>query len=435
MAKNLPASQSVIENRMRTDVQNELPDVNPFLRNSFLSALIVGFSGRIFDFTLMQNIIILQMFPDTATDEFLERWGSYKNISRNAATKADGLITMTGVGASSIPVLTQLSTSDGALYETLNAETISTEAISITTLTRSGTTATATTASDHLLASGIEVTIAGAVETEYNVTTEIIVTGETTFTYQVAGSPSTPATGTITANLDMASVEIRSIDFGEVTNLDSGTKLTLTSPVAGVDNDAFVQFTGILGGSDTEDDESLRSRILEAYQNPFALFNVASIVAQAKTVNGVTRVFVEEITPLPGQVTVFFTRDNDVDIIPTAQEVDDVNDALQLIKPAHMDPLDLIVSAPTGVVVDFTFSLLSPNTSTMQASVINSLEAFFRDQTTVGQTLREFEYSCAIANTIDETTGAKLVNFTLSAPVGDVAIASGELPVLGTVSF
>jgi hypothetical protein len=43
------------------------------------------------------------------------------------------------------------------------------------------------------------VTIAGATQTEYNGTFTITVTGASTFTYPVAGTPATPATGTITA--------------------------------------------------------------------------------------------------------------------------------------------------------------------------------------------------------------------------------------------
>ena len=69
----------------------------------------------------------------------------------------------------------------------------------VSSLTRSGTTATVTTASAHGLANGAEVEIRGAVETAYNGIYTIAVTGLTTFTYTVAGSPSTPATGTIYA--------------------------------------------------------------------------------------------------------------------------------------------------------------------------------------------------------------------------------------------
>lgn len=64
-------------------------------------------------------------------------------------------------------------------------------------ITRSGGTATVTTSSAHGLIPGESVTISGANETDYNGTYTATITGTTTFTYTVSGSPSTPATGTI----------------------------------------------------------------------------------------------------------------------------------------------------------------------------------------------------------------------------------------------
>jgi hypothetical protein len=71
-------------------------------------------------------------------------------------------------------------------------------ATSITSITRVGATATVTTAAAHKLATGDKVTIAGAVQPEYNGTYSVTVTGDTTYTYTVSGTPATPATGTIT---------------------------------------------------------------------------------------------------------------------------------------------------------------------------------------------------------------------------------------------
>jgi hypothetical protein len=74
-------------------------------------------------------------------------------------------------------------------------------------LTRTTTTATATTgaynetgtlvAAPHGFSTGQYVTVAGADQTDYNLTAQITVTGATTFTYTVANSPTTPATGTL----------------------------------------------------------------------------------------------------------------------------------------------------------------------------------------------------------------------------------------------
>ena len=74
------------------------------------------------------------------------------------------------------------------------------------TITRVGSTAmVACTA--HRFSSGQDVYIAGAEQSEYNGLHEVTVTGVDAFTYTVVGTPTTPATGTITAHLATPEVE------------------------------------------------------------------------------------------------------------------------------------------------------------------------------------------------------------------------------------
>jgi hypothetical protein len=68
---------------------------------------------------------------------------------------------------------------------------------SVTSITLVGTTATATSTA-HGYANGNTVTIAGAVETEYNGTYTISNVATDTFDYTIVGTPASPATGTIT---------------------------------------------------------------------------------------------------------------------------------------------------------------------------------------------------------------------------------------------
>lgn len=73
---------------------------------------------------------------------------------------------------------------------------IGTGSMSISSITRSAAVATATTSLVHGLETGCKVRVSGATESDYNVTAAITVTSPTTFTYAVANSPTTPATGT-----------------------------------------------------------------------------------------------------------------------------------------------------------------------------------------------------------------------------------------------
>lgn len=72
--------------------------------------------------------------------------------------------------------------------------------ISISGITRAGATATATSATPHGLVTGQIVNIRGATQTEYNGDFVVTVTGASTFTYSVTGTPASPATGTIILN-------------------------------------------------------------------------------------------------------------------------------------------------------------------------------------------------------------------------------------------
>lgn len=103
MPLDIPTLEDVF-NRTKTDVKNSLPESNPFLLNAQMLALIFGFSGRAHDNYLSQKELIKQIFPDTATGEFLERWASIYGITRNPATQSKGEITVTGIVSSIVPI-------------------------------------------------------------------------------------------------------------------------------------------------------------------------------------------------------------------------------------------------------------------------------------------------------------------------------------------
>lgn len=435
MPLDIPTSATEVVQRAKTSVQREVPGSNPFLRNSWLSAIVTGIAHRIYDFYLQLKEALKQSIPDTATDGYLVRWAAIWGVTRLPATGASGLVVFTGTATTVIPIATVVTASDGTEYETTADATIAASAISVTSITRSGSTATATTASAHNLASGTSVTIAGATQTEYNGTVTITVTGLNTFTYAVSGAPATPATGTITAGFTTASATVEAVALGAAGNQDAGTELTMQTPIAGVDSTVRVTYGTLSGGTDIETDDALRARYLSRIQNPVAQFNVAAIDAKAKEVPGVTRVFVQEITPAVGQVTVYFMRDNDVPAIPTAADVTSVKNKLLEILPANTDPADLIVAAPTAVATAFTFTAISPATSTMRTAIEASLAQLFSEELDVGEDLTSDAYRSVIYNTVDTVTGERVASFTLSAPVGDVAVSNSQIATLGAVTW
>lgn len=87
------------------------------------------------------------------------------------------------------------TTSQWYLWSTLTANA----PVSVSSITRSGTTAIVVTSSAHGASDGDPVTIAGANQSSYNGTFQIQYVDSVTYTIQLTGSPTTPATGTITS--------------------------------------------------------------------------------------------------------------------------------------------------------------------------------------------------------------------------------------------
>lgn len=434
MPINFPSYEEII-NRTRADVAAALPNVDPTIYGSVIRAITDSFSGRVFDIIQLQKQLLEQMMPQTASGEFLEQWAEYEDIQRIVATAGTGLVTFTGTALSTIPSGTSVQTEDGKTYKTQAEVILTAGSLEVSSLTRSGTIATVTTATAHNLASGLSVVISGATESDYNGTFTISVTGSDSFTYTVQNSPTTPATGTISASGVWGSVSVLCDDTGLNTNLDSGAILNLTTPISGVETAARVQYTGIIEGADEETDALLLKRILQSRAAPVANFNVGAIEKTCLSVAGVTRVWVKRITPAVGQVTVYFMRDEDADPIPSGAEITEVEDALIDMLPAHSSESDLFVDGPAPVEVDFTFDEIIPDTETMRVAIQENLAAFFAEQADFETDVIEDLYRSAIINTIDPDTGDTLTAFTLTDPTGDIDISAGEIAILGTVTF
>lgn len=430
-----PKNRKEVADRLSTDVQASLPKSQPFLRRSFLRAIMVGCAGRIYDFYLQLKILILQMFPDTATGDYMKRWGSYVGINPLAATQSTGYIVAVGQ-AGSLIAANSIASVNSEQYSTMADATVALTSIGVS-LSRSGSIVTATSVSSHNLASNITITISGATPTDYNGSFLITVTSDTTFTYNISTTPSTPPTGTILASYTGASIQVVSVDFGSDTDQSSGTALTWQTPINGVDNLAYVQYDGITGGNDSQDTDvggNYQKRVLFRYQKPHALFNTNEIETTVKSINGVTRAWVQPITPQVGQVTVYFTRDKDANIIPSASQIAIVKAALLSITPATTSPSNVFVLAPTAVPVNFTFTALDPNNSSMQEAIRNSLNLLFREANDVEVNFPEDEYRCSIRQSKDQF-GNTVKLFSLSSPTGDITIGSGQIATLGTITF
>jgi uncharacterized phage protein gp47/JayE len=289
---NLPSNRKEVYNRIVSDVTAQLPDSGAFLPTSYFGSLIKGLAYRVYDNYQKILIIINQFFVNTATGIYLERWGNTYGITRTVATSATGNVVFSGTNATSVPSGTILQSASGISYTTQSSSTISLSSVGVSSMSRTGTLVTVNFASEHNLASGITATITGATPTDFNASNiAITVTSATQFQFTQAGTAGS-ASGTIIAEWTTVNVSVIASSQGQNTNITAGGILTLSSPIAGVNNNCFVDFGELSGGTDIEGDDSYRSRILFRIQFPFSFFNKNALINQAKKIAGVTRVWI-----------------------------------------------------------------------------------------------------------------------------------------------
>jgi len=431
MALNFPKTRKEVYNGITTDFQTEIPESNPTLKNSWLRAFLMALAGAIFGIYERLKVLKTQLFAQTASDDDLLAIGNKWIGNYLAATISTGYVSFSGTVSSIIPAATLLQI-DGLQYKTLSEVTIASNVQSITTIAYASNIATVTVASAHKLATGMSVVIFGASPAGINGTFIITVTGETIFTYTTTESGTGSATGTKTCTSAFVSVQIESLEVGLDKNQDPGAQMSVVTAISGV-NTVYVQYSEIVGGTDIETAENYRIRLNFRLQNPVAHFNDADIILNILKLGIVNRIFVQDVTPALGQVTIYSLKENNV--VPTATELTLIKNQILTIKPANTPDSAVYVLTPTLVPTNFTFTSITPDASTMRTAITNSLIAFFEDDPEIATDITETQYTNAIINTIDQTTGAALTDYTLSVPSAAITIATGEIGTLGTVSF
>lgn len=436
MPLNTPQSAAEITTQIKTDIQSEWLGSNPFLPNSFAGAMAGGQGNRLFDFYMQLQILQRSLFLDTAQGEDLDRLAaSIPGIIRNGATQASGFFAFGGDVTTVVPLGTNFVDGEGRIYTSTEAPSVIHYDYTPDSLSHVAGLATFVTPVDHRAGGDLSVTITGADQADWNGVFPISVTSANTFTFSVDPFATPVPSGAINGRLTFASIPVISDEFGIDSNLEQLSDVSLQSPIAGLSNEGASDFGGIGGGTDQESTADYRDRSLDEMRNPVAHFNVSDIEKKAREVAGVTRVFVQPVTPSLGSVTVFFTRDNDANPIPSPGEVDDVKAKILEIKPAITSDSNVIVLAPLAVTVNFEFSSLVPNTVQMQEAVVVNLQQFFDEDVSVGKSISSDEYRSVIISTVDPVSGARVESFDLSFPTSDIPIISDGLPVLGAVNF
>lgn len=251
-------------------------------------------------------------------------------------------------------------------------------------------------------------------------------------------APATVAGGVVTVSAQA--------DAGSTGNADNGTLVNMFSAIVGI-NSAGVATSAFTGGADVEDDDSLRARMLLAYQQPARGGSKADYIRWAREVAGVTRAWCLPHADGAGTVAMYVMLD-------VAQAVHDgfpqgvsgaaagesraaaaTGDQLTVANYIFgLQPVTHLVKvyAPAQNPVNFTITGLSLATLATQNAVKAAIKQVLVEQGSVdaSPTTVQLSYILAAIAAVPNTTG-----FVVTSPAANIVSAAGTLPVLGTVSF
>ena len=232
----------------------------------------------------------------------------------------------------------------------------------------------------------------------------------------------------VTIAAGVATAAVTASTAGAAGNLEAGATLQLVAPIAGIQSQGTVTGDGLIGGADTEDDDSLRARLLTRIQEPphggaRHDYEAWALAAHAD----VTRAWVYPNELGLGTVTVRVMADDaTADGIPLQAVVDAVQAYIDVVRPVTAD---VTVVAPIAVPLNLTISGLTPNTAAVQAAITAELIDLIRREAQPGGTLLLSHIREAISIAAGET------DHVLISPVADVTHSSGQIATLGVITW
>lgn len=411
MAFERPSLSDLVD-RIQQDFVSRLPLNGSPLRRSVVYVLARVLAGASHMLHGHLDFLSRQLFPDQSEAEFLRRQGRLFGVDPIEASFASGDAVIWGTNATVIPDETALIRSDDVEYLTDGEVTVAT-----------------------LTAWATGQTIAAGVLRSNGGNIYLALTAGTT-----AGSGSGPS-GTdteitdndlswrfIAAGTAAVVASVAATIAAEAGNADLGVNLTFVSPVSGANSTCTVSVEGLTGGADEEAEEDYRARVMERMQEAPQGGAEADYIAWAKTIAGVTRVWVYPEELGAGTVVVRFVRDNDGSgsaILPSAGEVSDVQDYIDTVRPVTAS---VTVEAPTALTTNYTLAV-TPDTTEIRAAVTAELDDLYTREAEPGDTLYLSQIRTAIGN------AEGLTNYTLAAPVADVTPTTSQIPIRGTITF
>lgn len=124
MSFKVPSTREEIYNSVAQKVKTNLPKSNPWLRYSWIRAVLIGIAFLFFDLYQTLLIAIDDFFDDTASFESIKRKAKIYDMTPDAALQSSGFISLIGTPGSTIDITASLVHPSGATFTPKASATI-----------------------------------------------------------------------------------------------------------------------------------------------------------------------------------------------------------------------------------------------------------------------------------------------------------------------
>ena len=248
----------------------------------------------------------------------------------------------------------------------------------------------------------------------------------TVLAYGVIVTYETIADATLSASVSV-SIPVIALVPGTIGNIDDGAALALVTLIDGVGD---ITASGIAGGTDTETDDELRSRVLQRIRNPPMGGDADDYVAWALSYPGVTRAWSYPQEMGIGTISIRFMMDDlrsSDNGWPEPQDVVNVQQYIDTVRPVTVK--DCWALAPIKQFIDVSIGNLVPSTDEAKAEIEISLQQMILAKALPGQTIYASWKSYAVM------TAPSVVSFDLVDNADDVMPSPGYMAVLRDIIY
>lgn len=212
---------------------------------------------------------------------------------------------------------------------------------------------------------------------------------------------------------------------GKAGNSTPGQTLSIVVPIAGITSTATVADPGLTNGADRESIPALLQRLLLRLQQPPKGGGPGDYVRWAREVAGVTRAWQYKNYGGVGKPGVFFTVDDELDPVPDAAKVAQVQAYIDSKAPITAEP---DVFAPIPLLEALVFTLLVPDNAATRAAVTAELHDLWRRKAEPGGTIlvSQINESISIAAGEEDHEITRTTN---------IVCAPGQMSFLDSIEF